>query len=130
MIAALDFVPRIAVRCAVAVLHCARHRQTFEQHSFPNHVPGDLILKAVHALIEKVNRVAGNAPAIHVQTRRVVESAQSNHVPAINQGERARIDGFHVTVPEGVGIAARRVLHRLIAVRVAVTGGKAAGFEE
>ena len=52
MIAALDLIPRVASRGVITIMHRARDGETFERETFPNHVAGDLILEAGHALVE------------------------------------------------------------------------------
>ena len=56
MVAALDFVPGIAARGVIAVVDRAADGQALVHHPFPDHVPGRLVLEAVHALVEVDSR--------------------------------------------------------------------------
>jgi hypothetical protein len=52
VVAAFDLVPRVAAERVVAVVDGAGDGQPFLDHALPDHVAGDLIFEAVHALVE------------------------------------------------------------------------------
>ena len=52
MIAALHFVPRVALGGVVTIVERAFNREAFGHHALPHHVSGHLMFKAVHALVE------------------------------------------------------------------------------
>ena len=63
MIAAFDFVPRIAARGVISIVHGARHGQTLLHQAFPDHVAGGLVFESVHALVEIAGGPVGPLPA-------------------------------------------------------------------
>src|SRR5436305_8636207 len=56
MIAAFHFIPGVTPGGMIAVVDRARYRQAFGDQSFPDHVSGDLVLEAIHALVKVASR--------------------------------------------------------------------------
>src|SRR3954447_16771215 len=52
MITTFDFVPWVATSGMVAIMNGSLHGQALLYHFLPNHVTGDLMFKAIHALIK------------------------------------------------------------------------------
>lgn len=119
VVAALDFVPGIAAERAVAIVNGANDGEAFEEHVFPEHVGGDLILVAGPGLEKIVGEAVGAGIAAAGFDVIPIGAGKGAHDHAGVTGVDELASGF-LGGEEGTGVGAEIIFPE--------AGERAAGF--